>query len=129
MSCECKKKCDKNCLCASNDLKCTDMCSCNNCDNETPIDETMDLNVWWWERRQSWWIQWRIWFWILNLLHFFDINAIYFLCMIYGYFLAFLRISSILDFSNFKASEMESDKSWKRCNELGYKDFSGLKRF
>ena len=30
MSCECKKKCGKTCLYASNDLKCTDMCSCNN---------------------------------------------------------------------------------------------------
>ena len=33
MSCKCKKKCD---------LKCTDMCSCSNCDNKMPIDETYD---------------------------------------------------------------------------------------
>ena len=42
MPCECKKKCDKTCLCASNDLKCTDMCSCNNCDNKATIDEMYD---------------------------------------------------------------------------------------
>ena len=42
LSCECKKKCDETCLCASNDFKCTDMCSCNNCDKKTPIDETYD---------------------------------------------------------------------------------------
>ena len=33
MSCKCKKNCD---------LKCTDMCSCSNCDNKMPIDETYD---------------------------------------------------------------------------------------
>ena len=57
---------------------------------------------------------------------FFDNDAIFFVHDIWErYFLAFLRISSILDFSNFKAPEMESDKSWKRRNELGYKAFSG----
>ena len=38
MSCECKKKCDKTCVCAVNYLKCTDMCSCKNCDNTTLIE-------------------------------------------------------------------------------------------
>ena len=43
---------------------------------------------------------------------FFDIDAIFFIHDIWErYFLVFLRISSILDFSNFKASEMESSKS------------------
>ena len=43
---------------------------------------------------------------------FFDIDAIFFIHDIWEqYFLAFLRISSILDFSNFKVPEMESYKS------------------
>ena len=43
---------------------------------------------------------------------FFDIDAIFFIHDIWkGYFLAFLRVSSILYFSNFKDPEMESDKS------------------
>ena len=42
---------------------------------------------------------------------FFDI-VIFFINDIWEqYFLAFLRISSILDFSNFKVPEMESDES------------------
>ena len=42
----------------------------------------------------------------------FENDAIFFLHDIWErYFLAFLRISSILDFSNFKAPEIESDKS------------------
>ena len=55
---------------------------------------------------------------------FFDIDAIFFIYdILEQYFLAFLRISSILDFSNFKAPEMESDESWRRHNELGSKAF------
>ena len=43
---------------------------------------------------------------------FFDIDAIFFIHDIWeGYFLAFLRVSSILYFSNFKDPEMESGKS------------------
>ena len=43
---------------------------------------------------------------------FFDIDAIFSIRDIWErYFLAFLRISNILDFYNFKAPEMESDKS------------------
>ena len=43
---------------------------------------------------------------------FFNVDAIFFIHDIWEwYFLAFLRISSILDFSDFKAPEMESDKS------------------
>ena len=43
---------------------------------------------------------------------FFDIDAIFLIHDIWEqYFLAFLRTSSILDFSNFKAPKMESDKS------------------
>ena len=42
MSCACKKKCDETCLYVSIDPKCTDMCSCNNCDNKIPIDEMYD---------------------------------------------------------------------------------------
>ena len=43
---------------------------------------------------------------------FFDIDAIFFIHDIWEqYFVAFLRISSILDFFSFKAPEMESDKS------------------
>ena len=43
---------------------------------------------------------------------FFDIDAIFFIHDIWErYFLAFLRISNILDFYNFKAPEMKSDKS------------------
>ena len=38
MSCDCKKKCNESCLCAVNNLKCTDMCSCKNCDNATTIE-------------------------------------------------------------------------------------------
>ena len=37
MSCERKKKCDKTCLCASNDLTGMDMCSFNYYDNKTPL--------------------------------------------------------------------------------------------
>ena len=42
----------------------------------------------------------------------FDNDAIFFIHDVWErYFLAFLRISSILDFSTFKAPEIESDKS------------------
>ena len=57
---------------------------------------------------------------------FFNIDALFFIRNIWErYFLTFVRISSIFYFSNFKALELESDKSWKRRNELGYKTFSG----
>ena len=116
-----RKKCDKNCLCASNDLKCTDMCSCNNCDNKTPIDETYDdesddsLDKYSDESDSEYWTFSIFWHWCYIFIH--DIWE--------RYFLTHLRISSILDFSNFKNPVMESDKSWKRRNELGYKAFSG----
>ena len=43
MACECKKNCGEACACAVNNLKCTDMCLCKNCDNTTPIeDESSD---------------------------------------------------------------------------------------
>ena len=55
---------------------------------------------------------------------FFDTDAIFFIHDIWErYFLPFLKISSILDFFNFKVPEMESDKFWKTHNELGYKAF------
>ena len=37
MACECKKRCNETCLCVVNDLKCTDMCLCHNCENYEEI--------------------------------------------------------------------------------------------
>ena len=121
MSCGCKKKCDETCLCASIYLMCTDMCSCNNCDNKIPIDETYDnesddnLDEYSDESDSEYWT-----------FSIFDIDALFFMHDIWEwYFLAFLRISCILDFSNFKAPKIESNKFWKIHNKLGFKAFSG----
>ena len=37
MACECKKRCNKTCLCVANDLKCTYMCLCHACGNYEEI--------------------------------------------------------------------------------------------
>ena len=121
MSCACKKKCDETYLYASIDLKCTDMCSCNNCDNKIPIDEMYDnesddsLDEYSDESDSEYWT-----------FSIFEFDALFFMHDIREwYFLVFLRISCILDFSNFKAPKIESNKSWKRHNKLRYKAFSG----
>ena len=42
MSCDCKKRCGGSCQCAVNDLRCTDMCSCNDCGNSMEIEMSDD---------------------------------------------------------------------------------------
>ena len=37
MSCECKKRCSNDCPCVTNNLNCTDMCSCHACENSLEI--------------------------------------------------------------------------------------------
>ena len=106
MLCECKKKYDETCVCASNNLKFMDMCSCNNCDNKTPVDETYDdetndsLDEYSGESDY------------IEPFPLFETDAIFFIHDIWErYLLAFVTISSILDFSKFKAPEIEIDKS------------------
>ena len=122
MSCKCKKKCDKTCLCASNNGLCTS--------NEAPvITVTTKCHL-----MKPMMI--RVMVVLVNTVTnlilntepfpFFDFDAIFFIHDTWEqYFLTFLRISSILDFSNFMAPEMESDESWRRRNELGSKAFCG----
>ena len=51
MSCDCKRKSENDCICLTNGLNCTDMCSCKDCrntvivesdDNETEYDTEDD---------------------------------------------------------------------------------------
>ena len=44
MLCECRKICNKHCPCVANNLNCTDMCSCRNCENMVEIN-TSDEEV------------------------------------------------------------------------------------
>ena len=42
LSCECKNQCNDRCQCVTNNLNCTDMCSCRDCNNSNTIDESDD---------------------------------------------------------------------------------------
>ena len=44
MLCEYRKICNKHCPCVANNLNCTDMCSCCNCENMVEIN-TSDEEV------------------------------------------------------------------------------------
>ena len=38
MSCDCKRKCENDCICLTNGLNCTDMCSCEDCRNTVIVE-------------------------------------------------------------------------------------------
>ena len=41
MACDCKRSCDRgSCSCMNSGLKCTDACSCSQCENTLDIDES-----------------------------------------------------------------------------------------
>ena len=42
LSCECKNQCNDRCQLVTNNLSCTDMCSCRDCNNSITIDESDD---------------------------------------------------------------------------------------
>ena len=43
LSCVCKRKCVPNdCICITNDIKCTDMCKLPNCENRIDEDENYE---------------------------------------------------------------------------------------
>ena len=41
-SCESKNQCNDRCQCVTNNLNCTDTCSCRDCKNSNTIDESDD---------------------------------------------------------------------------------------